>query len=225
MICLTASCAEVHLAGWLAVARDDRLLARLRELGRRLDPVPELVRATARAVFATPPHPPVPQPEMEESPMNPVSSPQAPATNAVATSQVQQPLTLIMTLKSAQHAAQLKGALESNAGGIRDAIESAMDTLNTVHFARFVLLDGDPPKLAVITSYDDDFEGYIMSFTDKLGGVFDKLLEFVADAPPRPVQQHRDEFLAYVDANDLRCVGSFYSAYPGKRVADIKRAA
>jgi len=221
---LTASFAEAHLAGWLAVARDDRLLARLRELGRRLDPVPDLVRAAARSAFAAPPHPPRPQPEMEELPMNPMTSPTPAPADGAATSQVQQPLTLIMPLKSAQHAAQLRGALEHNGGGIRDAIEAALDALRTVHFARFVLLDGDPPKLAVITSYDDDFEGYIMSFTDHLGPVFDQLLEFVEGAPPRPVAQHRDEFLAYVAAGDLRCVGAFYSAYPDKRVADINPA-
>ena len=210
-------------AGWLLTASDEHLLERLRELGRRLDPVPERVRAAARATFSRPPHSTAtepPTPEMEESPMSPITSPVT-----TASSQVQQPLTLIMPIKSAGHAQALKVALEVSEGGIRDAIESALDALNTVHFARFVLLDGDPGQLAVITSYDDDFEGYIMSFTDELGPVFDKLLEFVEGAPPRPVQEHRDEFLAYVAANDLRCVGSFYSAYPDKRVADINAPA
>jgi hypothetical protein len=100
-----------------------------------------------------------------------------------------------------------------------------MNMLNTVHFARFVLLDGDPPKLAVITTYDDDFKDYIMSFTDELGPIFDELLKFVDGAPTSPVDQHVEEFVAYVLDHDERCVGSFYSAYPDKRVPDVKAPA
>lgn len=134
--------------------------------------------------------------------------------------QVQKPLTLVMPIKSEQHAQALRGQLE-DPQGLRSDIHLALDTLRTVHFARFVLLDGERPRLAVITSYDDDFDDYIMSFTDALGDAFDALLEFVDDPPARPVKLHREEFLDYVRANDLGCIGQFYSAYPEKRVGDI----
>jgi hypothetical protein len=44
------------------------------------------------------------------------------------------------------------------------------------------------------------------------------------EAPPLPVQKNRDEFLAYVKANDLRAIEPFYSAYPKATVLDIQAA-
>jgi hypothetical protein len=133
--------------------------------------------------------------------------------------QIQRPLTLVMPIKSEKAARTLGATLDSR--HVRDVIEVALRKLRMVHFARFVVLDGKPRRLAVITSYDDEFEDYIMSFTDELGDIFDKLLEFIADPPPRPVKLHREEFLAYIRKHDLTCVGSFFSAYPQLRVADI----
>jgi hypothetical protein len=133
--------------------------------------------------------------------------------------QVQKPLTLVMPIRSKQHAQALSTALDGP--DLRNSIETALRNLRTVHFARFVVLDGEPPRLAVITSYDDDFEDYIMSFTDELGHIFDILLEFIDTPPARPVRQHREEFLDYVREHDLTCVGSFFSAYPQLRVTDI----
>ena len=43
-------------------------------------------------------------------------------------------------------------------------------------------------------------------------------------APPLPVQQNRDAFMAYVRANDIRCIQPFYSAYPKATVLDIQTA-
>ena len=54
-----------------------------------------------------------------------------------------------------------------------------------------------------------------------IGGVFDQLLSHMADAPPLPVSDHRDEFLAYVRRNDLTAIPPFYSAYPRLKVMDI----
>jgi hypothetical protein len=134
-------------------------------------------------------------------------------------SQVQKPLTLVMPIKSEQDAQALAAALDSEK--IRNKIETALRNLRTVHFARFVVLDGEPRRLAVITSYDDEFDDYIMSFTDELGEIFDLLLQFIDEPPSLPVKEHREEFLAYVRTHDLTCVGPFFSAYPQQRVADI----
>jgi hypothetical protein len=133
--------------------------------------------------------------------------------------QIQNPLTLVMPIKSEQHAEALGAALDTQE--IRNDIEAALRKLNMVHFARFVVLDGEPRRLAVITSYDDKFDDYIMSFTEELGDTFDKLLAFIDAPPPLPVKQHREEFLAYVKDHDLKCAGSFFSAYPQQRVVDI----
>jgi hypothetical protein len=142
------------------------------------------------------------------------------APRPAATLQVQSPLTLVMPLKDGA-ADGLRALIEGLAQAPVNPVEAALDALHSVHFARFVLLENDT-RLAVITAYDGEFRTYVMDFIDHLGPVFDQLLSFVADWPAEhPVQQHRDEFVAYVEDHDLRCVGSFYSAYPEVPVIDI----
>jgi cytochrome P450 len=134
----------------------------------------------------------------------------------------QNPLTLIMTIKSKQDGAALRALLNKFLSMPRNQnpIDVALDKLAKVHFARFVFLDNDT-RLAVITSYDDSFEDYINDFVNTIGDVFNALLAHMADAPPLPVQQNREAFLAYVRKNDLRCEGTFYSAYPTLGVKTI----
>src|SRR3954451_8926438 len=138
------------------------------------------------------------------------------------TGAVQHPLTLVMTIRSAEDRAALDAALQQlqSLPPERNPIVAALDTIGTVHFARFVFLD--ETRLAVITTYDGDFDVYINEFVDHIGQVFDALLQHVADAPPLPVQQHRAEFLAFIKAHDLGCIPPFYSAYPERTVLDIR---
>ncbi|HEY0776850.1 MAG TPA: hypothetical protein VGD56_02685 [Gemmatirosa sp.] len=138
---------------------------------------------------------------------------------------VQSPLTLVMPIKSADDAAQLRTLLAQLQGAPAgmNPIVRALDALRTVHFARFVFMEQDT-RLAVITTYDGSFETYINDFIDEIGDVFNALLAHVDGAPPLPVQQHRAEFLAYVQANDLRCLEPFYSSYPTATVLDVQAA-
>ena len=135
--------------------------------------------------------------------------------------QVQNPLTLVMTIRSTDD----HRILQSKLGDLqslprdRNPVITALDKIATVHFARFVFLD--ETRLAVITTYDGDFAAYINEFVDHIGDVFNDLLQHMDDAPPLPVQQHRQEFLDYVQRNDLRCLPPFYSAYPERTVLDI----
>ena len=135
---------------------------------------------------------------------------------------VQSPLTLVMPVRPEARAA-LRAEVEQLQALPRDRnpVITALDAIGTVHFARFVFLDDDE-RLAVITTYDGDFEHYIMDFVDHIGPVFDMLLRHMVDPPPLPVQQHPEEFLAYVRRHDLGCVGPFYSAYPTRPVIDIR---
>ena len=135
---------------------------------------------------------------------------------------VQSPLTLVMPVRPEARAA-LRAEVEQLQALPRDRnpVITALDAIGTVHFARFVFLDDDA-RLAVITTYDGDFERYIMDFVDHIGPVFDMLLRHMVDPPPLPVQQHPEEFLAYVRRHDLGCVGPFYSAYPTRPVIDIR---
>ncbi len=145
------------------------------------------------------------------------SAPSTPAPRAV-----QNPLTLVMKIKSRTDYKQLNALLHQMQSMPPDQnpIWRALNKLRTVHFARFVFLDRNT-KLAVITTYDGSFEDYINEFIDEIGDVFNALLAHVDGAPPLPVQQHRREFLAYVQANDLRAIEPFYSAYPTATVVDI----
>jgi hypothetical protein len=119
---------------------------------------------------------------------------------------------------------QAYAALQQTVEGLQsrppdqNPVVAALDKLGTVHFARFVFLGDD--QLAVITTYDGDFDDYINDFIDEIGDVFNALLRHVDDGLV-PVQSHRQEFLRFVREHDLRCVGPFYSAYPDRTVLDI----
>lgn len=140
-------------------------------------------------------------------------------------STVQSPLTLVMAIKSPQDAAALAALLHKiqSAPPGQNPIWTALNKLKTVHFARFVFLENNA-KLAVITTYDGSFDDYINEFIDEIGDVFNALLAHMTDAPPLPVQQHRQAFLDYVRKNDLRAIEPFYSAYPQATVLDIHAA-
>jgi hypothetical protein len=134
---------------------------------------------------------------------------------------VQHPLTLVMSIKSPDDRRALQAKLDRVQSLPRDQnpVITALDKIGTVHFARFVFID--ETRLAVITTYDGDFDAYINEFVDHIGDVFTDLLQHMDDAPPLPVQQHRQELLDYVRRHDLPTVPPFYSAYPSRTVLDI----
>lgn len=134
---------------------------------------------------------------------------------------VQNPLTLVLTLRSPEDRRALQAELEQLQALPREEnpVIRALDAIGTVHFARFVFLDDT--RLAVITTYDGAFDPYVNEFVDHIGDVFNGILRHMADAPPLPVQQHREEFLEYVRRNDLGCLPPFYSAYPDRTVLDV----
>lgn len=139
------------------------------------------------------------------------------------TKPVANPLTLVMTIKSPKDFQALKTKIEhmQSLPPDKNPIVLALNKLGTVHFARFVFLN--ERQLAVITTYDGSFEDYIDAFVNDIGGVFDSILEHVADAPPTPVKnpENRKPFLEFVRKNDLTAVPPFYSAYPDLTVLDI----
>ncbi len=92
---------------------------------------------------------------------------------------VQNPLTLVMKAKSPEDYVALRQTVEriQSLPPEKNPIITALNKLATVHFARFVFLDND--QLAVITTYDGDFEDYINEFINEIGEVFDALLVHV----------------------------------------------
>jgi cytochrome P450 len=131
---------------------------------------------------------------------------------------VQNALTAVMEIKQPQalHARALKLILSQAYQQVVDVL----DQVGTVHFARFVFLEHDT-KLALITTYDGAFDNYIENYIEVAGDLFDLMLEHIKDAPPLPVRQFRDEFIAYVERADLVSDSQFYSAYGDLTVQDI----
>jgi len=138
------------------------------------------------------------------------------------------PLTLIMPLKPGLNLGELQQLL----GQHQDAIDQALGVVGTVHYARFVVFDSSSPnlqpmansvgpfQLAVITTYDGDFDMYIKDFVKHLGDVFDALLSMTSDGGSLvPVKDNVPGFIAWVAGNDAsqqppNSLLSQYAAYP-----------
>jgi hypothetical protein len=131
--------------------------------------------------------------------------------------QVQNALNLGLPLKDR---AQMPALLQTIAS-VQQTVDDALTGLHYVHFARF-LPTPDFATLQVITSYDGDLDSYLMDFVLVLGDIFNAILAFVDGAPPLPVQQYPQEFVAFVKANNMP--GSVWSAYPHMTVIDILEA-
>ena len=136
---------------------------------------------------------------------------------------LQTPLTLIMTIKSPEDYEHLRGMLQHfhSLPDSQNPIRAALNRVATVHFARFVFLENNT-KLAIITTYDGDFDTYINDFIEQIADIFNALFTHIADAPPLPVQTYRNEFAEYIRKNDAPCMQPFYSAYPTLTVLDIQ---
>ena len=139
------------------------------------------------------------------------------------------PLTLLMPIRPGTSLLAIAGALEAS----QIQTNAALDSIGTVHFARFLLLDRSKPNLlpelsvgaatdtmiiGVVTEYDGSFDAYIGDFVAQLGGVFDTLLSFVEQgAALIPVTNNLAAFKAFITANDASQHvpnNSLYCAYP-----------
>ena len=85
--------------------------------------------------------------------------------------------------------------------------------------ARFVFLGDD--QLAVITTYDGDFDRAIHAFVDESGPVVDDLRKHKEGTPQLSVRDNAAAFLDYVKNRGLKALGGMYSAYPARSVQDI----
>jgi hypothetical protein len=137
-------------------------------------------------------------------------------------SPVQRALTLVMPLRCGVSDVVAE-RIRSMPASAANPIFAALESTRLVHFARFVMLPGN--NLGVITTYDGDFEDYILAFVERVGDIFDFLLSYVADADGVcPVRDNPDAFVRYVYHHDVETLGAFYSAYPDMGVMDIRRA-
>ena len=136
------------------------------------------------------------------------------------------PLTLILSIKSQENFQELKRIFEEMQDDENNPVFTALNTIKTVHFARFVFLDTetDSPKLLVVTTYDGDEDEYFDDFlaSPTAAPVFDRILSHIKDAPLLPVTKHKEEFKKYLrEENGKLPALLFYSAYPNKTVETI----
>jgi hypothetical protein len=133
--------------------------------------------------------------------------------------QVQVGLNLELPLKSRAQMADLAEVLKAR----QDVFHDGVLGLRSVHFARF-LPSADYSSLLVLTAFDGDVESYLMDFIGTMAEAFNAIMVFIAGAPPLPVEQHPDEFAAFVFAHNNAAVGVI-SAYPQLTTLDVLRAA
>ena len=132
---------------------------------------------------------------------------------------VMSPATLAMPIKSWLQVGELDAIVQLTT---RKSIEE-LDTVGTVHFARWVNLH-DHNQIAFFSVFDGSLRQYIEDFAKYMGPTFDLLFKHVVNAPPMPVQKNVDAFYDWIVANNLH-VSGFYCAYPSLSVQDIRTAA
>lgn len=135
---------------------------------------------------------------------------------------VQSPLNLVMPIADGELQNLVDVFADLNQSKHKP-LRTALQRLGNVHFAQFVFLEKGT-RLGVFTIYDGNFDDYILSFVEHIGDVFNRVLKHIAGADQLvPVQQHRDEFLAFIRKHDVPGLGLF-SAYPGSRAFDVQQA-
>jgi hypothetical protein len=71
-----------------------------------------------------------------------------------------------------------------------------------------------------------DFESYVEHFALDAGDLFDLLFEHIEDAPPRPVREHPQEFVALIARYNRPPAGGYlFSAYPRSETRELTLSA
>jgi len=122
------------------------------------------------------------------------------------------PLTLLLPILPGTSAGMLAIALCYYG----PALDEALSSIGTVHYARTLVFDRSAPNLqpslrsegpfvvGVITSYDGDFHQYVQDFVSQVGTIFDALLQFVVGGKEvTPVAEHVAAFERLILANDV----------------------
>ncbi len=131
-------------------------------------------------------------------------------------------LNLVLQVSDLQRLDALLSWIQAN----QDSIYQALDKLHFVHFARF-LPTPDYKALQVITSFDGDFDAYVLDFVLELSDQFDKILSFMDTPLTHSVKDRPSEFLDFVRKNNMgyRTTQAgdidLYSAYPKRTLIDI----
>lgn len=134
----------------------------------------------------------------------------------------QQPLNAAYRVRhpAHEHAPKLRDIIRHGAA----RIERVLRESRHVHFAWFQFLEDDH-LLVLHTVFDGDFDAYLQHFALVVDDLFDALFEHLEDAPPRPVADHPEEFVASIRTHHRAATEDFFfSAYPQTTTPQIVRA-
>lgn len=127
----------------------------------------------------------------------------------------QNALTLICPVDD-QNVEKLRQLLKSR----KKEFTEALGTLGTIHYARWVIIDGEtiknevfPTQLAFSSNFDGDVDTHIRDLTEKIADVLDAIYENVTGYSP----QSRLEFLTLSRIKEA----AFYQGSPGRTVKTI----
>lgn len=134
----------------------------------------------------------------------------------------QQPLFVVLPIKEpiAENARKLE--ILTRAGA--HIVESALGDSGHVHYAWFCLVE-NKTHLAMITTYDGDFDAYVEHFASSVD-LFDQQFEFLDVEQQFPIRDHPKQFVDNIRKYNRAPLGDyFFSAYPNVSVAEIRTAA
>lgn len=144
--------------------------------------------------------------------------PLAPAASLSPSDSLQRTMNLIMPLRFPTLLA--RGELARVLFEASDQIVAGLNTVGTVHFARFDIVAGN---LCMFSVYDGEFSSYIRDFIAAIGSGFDAILGCVKGPPSRPVSEHVDEFVDWVRRHDAFQMPEFPTGILTGRAAGVQR--
>jgi len=99
------------------------------------------------------------------------------------------------------------------------AFQSPVDRLGLIHFARWLVIDGDT-RLMFSTNFDGSWENYIHAFVDTFPRLLDLIWSHCEGYPPRAADSYR-EFSQWVERYQVE-TDTLYASNPDVTVLDIK---
>jgi hypothetical protein len=113
-------------------------------------------------------------------------------------------------------------ALSDQLSSMMPALFQAADTIGTVHYSRFTVLN--ERTLLFLGDFDGEFSHLMTGLAKLAGPVFDSIFQHVDGSPPTPVADNTGAFVDWVTSHLIHPL-MVYTAYPGVTAKQIKALA